>query len=63
MLAVVLLPTVVSAQVINGDLNHSGKLEVSDVSMVMLLILIMLTVPIAQVHSYMWHFNGTLVTL
>lgn len=28
----VLLPTSVSAQMINGDLNHSGKLEVSDVT-------------------------------
>lgn len=32
MLAAVLLPTAACAQTINGDLNHSGKLEVSDVT-------------------------------
>ena len=32
LLAVTVLTTVSSAQVINGDLDHSGKLEVSDVT-------------------------------
>ena len=32
MLVAVLLPASINAQTINGDLNHSGKLEVSDVT-------------------------------